>query len=152
MISNLLVATDLHTATEPVIQKAKEIADKFNAKISIIHVVEFLPANYGNLEFASPVDAELLTTLENSARINLNKLADKYKIPPANRYLEIGSVKNEVLALAKKIAADLLVIGSHGRHGVELLLGSSANALLHAAKCNVLAVKIKQEQNYNCEL
>jgi universal stress protein A len=37
---------------------------------------------------------------------------------------------------------DLIIIGSHGRHGIRILLGSTANAILHSAKCDVLAVRV----------
>lgn len=142
MISHILVATDLLPNTEIVLQKAKEIADKFNAKLSIIHVVEYLPPIYSNLELISPFEGEFLQAMEDNARADLTKLADKYNIAPTNRYLEVGMAKHSVLELATKLEVDLLVVGSHGRHSIDLLLGSTANAILHAAKCSVLAVRI----------
>jgi len=43
----------------------------------------------------------------------------------------------------KKHNTDLVIVGSHGRHGVRLLLGSTANAVLHGAECDVLAVRVQ---------
>ena len=52
------------------------------------------------------------------------------------------STKEGILGAAKEHGADLIVVGSHGRHGLALLLGSTANAVLHGAPCDVLAVRI----------
>ncbi|WP_292363901.1 universal stress protein, partial [Methylophaga sp. UBA1464] len=40
---------------------------------------------------------------------------------------------------------DLIVVGSHGRKGIKMLLGSTANAILHHARCDVLAVRLLDE-------
>ncbi len=39
---------------------------------------------------------------------------------------------------------DLIIIGTHGQHGIALLLGSTANAVLHGVSCDVLAVRVKE--------
>ncbi len=41
--------------------------------------------------------------------------------------------------------ADLIVLGTHGRHGLGLILGSTANGVLHGASCDVLAVRIDND-------
>ncbi len=63
-----------------------------------------------------------------------------------NVYVEIGPPKSKILEIAENIAADLIICGSHGRHGLSLLLGSTANAILHGAKCDVLTVRLPEEQ------
>jgi universal stress protein A len=45
--------------------------------------------------------------------------------------------------IAKERGVDLIVVGSHGRHGLQLLLGSTANGVLHLAECDVLAVRVR---------
>ena len=81
---------------------------------------------------------------EKNAKKALAQVGADFGIPSNQQYLEIGYVKKAVIELAKKIHADLIVIGSHGRHGVQLLLGSTANAILHTADCDVLAVRIEE--------
>jgi universal stress protein A len=54
----------------------------------------------------------------------------------------IGSPAVEIRELAASLGVDLIVIGTHGKHGLGLLLGSTANAVLHGVPCDVLAVKI----------
>ena len=56
--------------------------------------------------------------------------------------LHIWSTSNRNRLTAHQIAADLIVVGSHGRHGIALLLGSTANGVLHGAPCDVLAVRV----------
>jgi len=66
----------------------------------------------------------------------------KYEIPQTNINVEIGSPSDEIHHLAEKISADLIVVGTHGQSGLKLLLGSTANAVLHGVKTDVLAVKV----------
>lgn len=65
---------------------------------------------------------------------------------PADRVsVRIGVPKFEITAMANEIGADLIVLGSHGRHGWRLILGSTANGVLHLAEADVLAVRIGKE-------
>jgi len=55
----------------------------------------------------------------------------------------MGSPKTEIIRVAQENGVDLIVVGSHGRHGLALLLGSTANGVLHYAPCDVLAVRLQ---------
>jgi universal stress protein A len=66
-------------------------------------------------------------------------------IPEAQTWLETGSPKQEIIRIAEENAVDLIVVGSHGRHGLALLLGSTANGVLHHANCDVLAVRLQNQ-------
>ena len=74
----------------------------------------------------------------------LQELASKCGIDEDQQYLERGHAPTQVLRLAEDMDVDLIVVGSHGRHGLRLLLGSTANAVLHGAKCDVLAVRVTE--------
>ena len=54
----------------------------------------------------------------------------------------VGNPAYEIKGFASAKGADLIVIGSHGRHGVGRMLGSTANGVLHDAPCDVLAVRV----------
>ena len=58
------------------------------------------------------------------------------------RHLVFGRPESEIHRLANEQNADVIVVGSHGRHGIALLLGSTANGVLHGATCDVLAVRV----------
>jgi universal stress protein A len=90
-----------------------------------------------------PFDLDLTAELMAAAKKRLAYLADKLAIPEANQWLEMGSPKLEIIRIAEENNVDLIIVGSHGRHGLALLLGSTANGVLHHAKCDVLAVRIK---------
>lgn len=142
MYKNILAAVDLSAVSQTVIERAKDIATKYSAALSIVYVMEYTPIIYGEGEFAAPVDSELLKTFENNSRKALAQFGKDFGIPEDHQYLRLNSIKHSVVEVAKEIQADLLVIGSHSKRGIEYILGSHAIAILNAAKCDVLAVRI----------
>lgn len=141
-IKNILLAVELINDERGVIQKALEYAKQFNAKITLVHGVEHI-INYGTA-YGVAMGAEIEEALLESATRLMTKLGKKINVDEKNQIIKFGSAKNVILEEADRIKADLIIIGSHGRHGVRLFLGSTANAVLHGAKCDVLAVRIKK--------
>jgi universal stress protein A len=140
---HVLVAVDLSPVTEQVLAQAQEIAHESKALLSMVHVMEHSPVAYGG-EFSIPVDVNLEQSLEHEVSGEMEKLGAKYGIAPEHLYLESGSVKLAVTELAQTLNVDLIVTGTHGHHGFDLLLGSRANAILHRAKCDVLVIRVKE--------
>jgi universal stress protein A len=143
LYKHILLSTDLSDASEQVAVRAAELAKATKAELSVIHVIEHVPLAYGG-EFSVPIDPNVEQTIEGHARTSLNHLGEKFAIPVTQRYLETGVVKVAVLDLAKKLKADLIVVGTHKHHGIDILLGSRANAILHHATCDVLAVRVRE--------
>ncbi len=137
MYKNVLFATDFDEVGLHAARKAKKIADENGAVLNLVHVIEPIPA-YAYPGFAG--FAEVETAIREQAEKELASLAQDLKVDAQYCYLEFGSVKNEVLKLASEKKIDLIVTGSHGKHGLALLLGSTANAILHGSKCDVLIV------------
>jgi universal stress protein A len=143
--TNILLAIDLHAACDEVTAKrAIEIAKQNDAKLWVIHAVEHINA-YGVAQ-AYPTVIDLEEQIMSDAKESMTKFAEKFSISPTQQTIEIGSPKIVILNHAAQIKADLIIVGSHGRHGISLLLGSTANAVLHHAHCDVLAVCIKKEK------
>lgn len=141
--SHLLVAVDFMPDFEQVTDRAQQIAADNNARLSLIHVVEFLHMDLAS-ELVLPEDVTLEAQVIDTAKGKLEEMAKSLDWPgEIRRYLETGSTKHEILRVAEEQAVDLIVIGSHGRHGLGRLLGSTANAVLHGAPCDVLAVRIR---------
>jgi universal stress protein A len=140
--THLLLAVDFSKSTDDVVNKALALARAFETRISLIHVVEFAQVDLSN-ELVMPQELELDQELLALAEGRLETLADKHGLADSNRYVRQGSTKREIINLAEQEGADLIVIGSHGRSGLQLLLGSTANAVLHGAPCDVLAVRVK---------
>lgn len=138
---HVLVAVDLSPITEQVVERGRQVADESNALLSMVHVMEHSPVAYGG-EFSIPIDVNLERALENEVRQEMERIGNKYKIPLEHQYVETGSVKLAVTNLAETLHVDLIIVGTHGHHGLDLLLGSRANAILHRAQCDVLVVKV----------
>lgn len=139
--NRILLAADFHDDSRLVVDRARDIAAQWGAELSLLHVVESVPVETGNelmVPPSLPVESELIASAEHQ----LAAVADELGTPVAQRYVRVGNTKREILAVAKEQASDLIVVGSHGRHGLALLLGSTANAVLHGAPCDVLAVRI----------
>lgn len=142
LYKHILLATDLSEQCDYVAKRAANIAQMTKAKLSVAHVVAHTPIAYAG-EFSIPIDAEFEAVLEKQAKNQLAKLGKKYNIPTRSQHLLEGSVKLAVTDLAKKIKADLIIVGTHSHRGLDLLLGSQANGILHTAKCDVWVIRIK---------
>lgn len=139
---NILLSVDIFApAADYITERAVHIAKLHKAKLTILHVVEDINA-YGNVSGISTIDLE--EQLFNEARKVLSELGKKYEIQAAQQIIKTGIPKDIILEQAKLLAADLIISGSHGRHGFSLLLGSTANGILHHAECDVLAIRIKK--------
>ena len=138
---NIIVALELDGASdEQVLKKARELKSTFGANLYFIHSVEHI-ASYGSAYgVAAGVDIE--EVLMEEAQKAMTQIAEKFAVDAAHQVVKFGPAKQVILEQAKKLPADLIVLGSHGKHGVRLLLGSTANAVLHGAHCDVLAVRV----------
>jgi universal stress protein A len=136
----VLIAVDLSEDSVAVARRGLEIAAHFGAKASLLHVVEFIPVDpAGEALLPTPVDLE--DEVVNAAKARLaalhTELGGRLEIR-----LEVGVIKLEILRAAAESQADLVVLGSHERHGLALLLGSTDKAILHKTRCDVLAVHL----------
>ncbi|MCB1878912.1 MAG: universal stress protein [Gammaproteobacteria bacterium] len=138
---NVLVAVDFSDDSKAVVRKAQEISARNQATLNLLHVVEYTSSMYAG-DIPLPEDLNLDKDLAEQAAVKLKALAAEMQISEAAQYVEIGIPKREIVRLAEERGADLIVVGSHGRHGLQLLLGSTANGVLHQAKCDVLAVRV----------
>ncbi len=138
MYKRVLFATDFDEVGVRAAQKAKKIADENGADLLLVHVVEPIPA-YAYPGFAGFAEVEV--SIREQAEKELTALAKKLGVDGAHCLIEFGSTKNEILRVAKEKKIDLIVTGSHGKHGLALLLGSTANSILHGADCDVLIVR-----------
>ncbi|MCX7090096.1 MAG: universal stress protein [Legionellales bacterium] len=138
MYKRILLATDFDEIGVKAAHKAKKIADEFGAKLFLVHVVEPIPA-YAYPGFAGFAEVEV--SIREQAEKELSALAEKLDVDAKHQLLEFGSIKNEVLRVAQEHKIELIVTGSHGKHGLALLLGSTAEAILHGAECDIMIVR-----------
>lgn len=141
---NILVAIDMFEGAEHIIRKAMELAQAAGAEIHLLHVVEYLPPiGIGDDTLPSPgwmIDEEELV---NTAAKRLKAWLDEHGFQVSSQEVLAGVAKHDIVRTAEQRASDLIVLGSHGRHGIRYLLGATADAVLHHASCDVLAVRIE---------
>ena len=145
LYQHILLAVDFSNNTDFVINKTREIASLNRANISIVHVLDNIPMPDTSYGTVIALNDEADNALLKQEKENLNAIGDRLNVPENQRWLIWGSPKEEICALAEQENVDLIIVGSHGRHGLALLLGSTANDVLHHAPCDVLAVRLKNE-------
>ncbi len=136
---HILVAVDLTDQSEAVVRRAQQIAEA-DARISLLHVVEYVPVEPMGEALLPAVDVE--EELVSGGRKRLEELAEKTGLATAEQRNENGHIKTEVLRVAEEIGADLIVLGCRERHGVGVMLNLTEDTVLHSAPCDVLAVRV----------
>ena len=141
---HVLAAVDLSTESTQVLDRARAEADLHGARLSLISVVKPLIQVYGGIDMA-PLAGRAVSFEEQAmdqARAQLAALARRYRVAEADAHVLLGTPSADIQDLAERASADLIVIGTHGRHGLGLLLGSTANAVLHGVQRDVLVVRV----------
>ena len=85
---------------------------------------------------------DLESQLAEELKQKLTTLGGKFNLPSDRLHILNGSPAAEIHRFARESGTDLVVIGTHGQKGLQLLLGSTANAVLHGAGCDVLSVRV----------
>jgi len=141
LYNHLLLATDLSRESEQLEHKAQALRDQCGARLSLAHAVEYIPMAYSG-DLVLPDDFNLEAELLDVARRRMGELGDRLAVAEEDRHVILGSPVREIQRIAQEQGVDLLVVGSHGRHGLAVLLGSTADSLLRHAACDLLAVRI----------
>ncbi len=137
---HILLAVDLTEESIQVAQKAVDIAQQGGSTLSLIHVIEPLSFAYGG---DVPMDLSAIQEqLDEHAQQRLNSFCEQLNYQVDKIYVVSGHTESEIHRISQQDDIDLIVVGSHGRHGLALLLGSTANGVLHGANCDVLAVRV----------
>jgi len=145
MTKKLLIAVDASKESIPVLKQGRELSILLDADYSILTVVEplrFVYINEGDLagRFIPSIE-----DMKDHVKRSLLEMTKSTSIPPEKIMVEEGKVVDTILSIAEENAFDLIIVGSHGKSGLKLLLGSTANGVLHHAKCNVLAVRVYED-------
>ena len=141
----IMLAVDLTEESNFVAQRAMAIVKAFNAELHVVHVIEPLSLAYGG---DIPMDlSSVQEQIHEQAKSHLAEFANTLGVAEEHQYLIFGRPESEIQRVAEAKGADVIVVGSHGRHGLALLLGSTANGVLHGATCDVLAVRVGDHQD-----
>jgi len=140
----ILVAVDLSSESEMVLKRALLVTDP-DAEIQLVYVQEPMDNVYVGIVPQSAAFSglgDLETQLGEELQQKLVVLGEKFSLPSDNLHILNGSPAHEIHRFARENDTQLIVIGTHGQKGLQLLLGSTANAVLHGAVCDVLSVRI----------
>lgn len=140
---NVLIAIDLSKESGYIIDKAMDVA-ALGADFHLVYVQEPLESRYMGFVNYAPL-FQRIYEVEEQLREALHELlttwAEQYGI--GNTHYIRGFPAKEIHRFAEENGVDLIVLGTHGQKGLQLLLGSTANSVLHGAECDVLAIKVR---------
>ena len=141
--AHVLVAVDFSAEAETLVERAVQLRDQCAARLSLLHVVEYLPMAYSG-DLVLPEGFDLEQELLDVAARQMAALGERLGVEPGDRRVEIGNTGHTILRVAEDLGVDLILVGSHGRHGLAALLGSTARSVLNGARCDVLAVRVPE--------
>ncbi len=136
----VLVLLDLSDDSERVLIAGRDLAAYSSASMVALHVVELVPVE--------PMGESLMPTMQieeelvKRSRERLGELIGRLGLARTAYRVEVGNTKAEILRVAEEERADLIVLGSRERHGLAILVNFTEDAILHAAHCDVLAVRL----------
>lgn len=141
---NIVIAVDLSEESGAIIRKALDAAGT-GASMHLVYVQEPMEAVYLGVVPYGPVFLgmdQVEDRLQKELKDKQANWAAEHGIPAENTHFLSGTPAREIHRFAKEQEADLIVLGTHGQKGVQLLLGSTANSVLHGARCDVLVVRV----------
>ncbi len=146
MYTHILHATDLSDDHFDMCQQAADIARCFQAKLFLLHVIEPPPSlqlaqGLGFAEFDHPIKDDAIAVMR--------VLGEALHIPESQQFVEIGSIKMQVIQKIKELACQLIIIGSHTPSKLPAFLGSTAHAVAHHAPCDVLTLRTEHNMITN---
>ena len=138
---NILCATDFSDQCRVAAERAADLARAFGARLTLLHVVEHFPVDRSNVDIA-PEDVDPVRYHEDKALGSLADVARTLKLDKVDRQVRFSmqSAQHEILRYAESHDTDLVVVASHGRHGVATMLGSTTIGTADKSNCDVLAV------------
>jgi len=145
---HLLVAVDFAAGSEPVVDRALEMRDRFGARLTLLNVVEYVPSGgeyAGGAFLTEPLmaqDTELEKELLDAAVQEMDLLGERVGVPPEDRLIESGPAGRSILHVAEDLGVDLIIVGAHDRGWFSRLFGSTTQTLVAREPCDLLAVRI----------
>jgi universal stress protein A len=136
----ILVIVDLNDDSLAIGRRAQAIAVLCKAELEFLHIVEIVPLEPVGETLVPAVQIE--DEMIERSRKRLAAFAAELGQPKAHCQVEVGNVKSDIVRIARERDVDLIVLGSRERHGLSILVNFTADTVLHAAPCDVLAVRV----------
>jgi len=137
---HIIAAVDLGENSAKVLQHAAPLAEICDARLTVLHVVNYIPAS--DMDYLIPPSEDSENKLIEAAQQQLQALLEREALASGVETITVtGRPKVEIARVAEQQQADLIVVGAHGRHGLAGLLGSTAERVLHRVSCDVLTIR-----------
>ncbi|MEJ2362823.1 MAG: universal stress protein [Gammaproteobacteria bacterium] len=145
--NHIVCATDFSSCGEFACHRAVDLASQFDSLLTFLNVVENFPEDRSN-EFIAPEHIDPAIYRDTDAHKDLAELAGRfdYKDIKQQVLFSMDPAWHDIVHYAKQINADLIVLGSHGKHGIASPLGSTASGVVTHAPCDVLAVRAQTDK------
>ncbi|MGB5451867.1 MAG: universal stress protein [Sedimenticolaceae bacterium] len=140
----ILVGVDFSAHSLRAVRRALDLAKRHGGAIHLVHAFESSPAFDQAYDpvMVLPHDMDLDHELMEAAKGRMEKMIDELGAGDLPARVLFGSPKRVILSVAEALRSDLIVVGTHGHRGIGRLLGSTASAITHSARCDVLTVHI----------
>lgn len=131
MYKTIICAIEASKEGAEVLAKAYELSRTFNSKLYVTHIIPYkiLPRDYQK-------------ELEENTSPEIKAITSSLDIPESHVSISFGKPYEQICSLAEKKNADLIILGTHSKKGLQALLGSTANGVVNYAKCDVSLIKI----------
>ncbi|HKI74302.1 MAG TPA: universal stress protein [Pseudomonadales bacterium] len=142
--TKVLVALDFHGDNAAIVEKGGEVAKENGAELFLFHVNEPLAIAYATdgMTWSDQV-VSLETSIRKESQTRMAEVARQLGVNADHCFIKEGRPSTEIHKAVADLGIDLIVMGTHGQSGLQLLLGSTANSVLHGVECDVLAVRVK---------
>ncbi len=137
---HILAAVEANDDGRRLLIRASALAQRFRARLSVLHIVEYVPMDAGNGMMMPPVD--LSTELLEQTRQQLLGWCNELLIDPGSLHVSVDNVKSGIIGHAERYGVDLIIVGHHRHHGLSALFNHTEEGVLSRASCDVLAVAI----------
>ncbi len=140
MYQHILVAIDLSEGSQTVLKAAAHLASTYDSKLCVVHACQSHVTGYGESTNKHHIANEM--QVKQHCYPRLKQLLETANMQDTDYHLPFGNPADVIHQAAKDNHCDLIVVGSHAHQGLKALLGSTANAVLHGANCDVYTVRI----------
>jgi len=145
-ISRILIAVEDSPYSDEAVLYGMMLAKKMKAKIALVHADEIpvsTPFIADPMLSETPLMIPEMMEIQEEASKNLFKrITDQYSGDiEIMKYIRVGRAQDEILAVAEEYKADLIILGTHGRTGLDHFISGSVSAgVAKRAKCPVLII------------
>lgn len=144
--NHILLATSKVDIHPRIVEKVRAFVAASNAKLTVLQVLERFPENIPTDDIP-PEAADKFTWPIEQANKLLSESLETLKLQNAHAEIKLGSAKDEILDYAAREGVDLIVLGAHERHGLNLFFYGAAEGVVHSAHCDVFVIDMDKGES-----